>query len=95
MVVIRGVNLFPAAVDDVMRAIEDVAEYRVEIRQGPALAELRLEVEPVTECQDTAALGKKIEARVRSAFSLRVPVTICPPGALPRFEMKARRWVRR
>lgn len=95
MVVIRGVNLFPAAVDDVMRAIEDVAEYRVEIRQGPALAELRLEVEPVAECQDTAALGKKIEARMRSAFSLRVPVTICPPGALPRFEMKARRWVRR
>jgi hypothetical protein len=32
---------------------------------------------------------------VRSAFSLRVPVTICPPGALPRFEMKARRWVRK
>jgi phenylacetate-CoA ligase len=94
MVVIRGVNLFPAAVDDVMRDFEDVAEYRVEIRQGPALAELRLEVEPVAECQDATALTKRIEARVRSAFSLRVPVTICPPGTLPRFEMKAHRWLR-
>jgi hypothetical protein len=28
------------------------------------------------------------------AFSLRIPVVVVPGGGLPRFEMKAHRWVR-
>ena len=31
---------------------------------------------------------------LQTAFNLRIPVTIAAPGALPRFEMKAKRWVR-
>jgi hypothetical protein len=31
---------------------------------------------------------------MRTAFNLRVSVSIVPSGNLPRFEMKAKRWVR-
>jgi hypothetical protein len=27
------------------------------------------------------------------AFPLRIPVSVLPAGSLPRFEMKAKRWV--
>ena len=39
-------------------------------------------------------LARSIEAKLRSQLHLRVPVAISAPGTLPRFEMKAQRWVR-
>jgi phenylacetate-CoA ligase len=94
MVVVRGVNVYPSAVEDVLRACDGVAEYRVEIRTGRSLPELSIQVEPHPACHDTASLERRLETALRNALSLRVSVTSVPPGDLPRFEMKARRWVR-
>jgi phenylacetate-CoA ligase len=94
MVVVRGVNVYPSAVEDVVRSCDGVAEYRVEIRTERSLPELRIQVEPHADCQDTAGLERRLETALRNALSLRVSVTSVPPGDLPRFEMKARRWVR-
>ncbi len=92
MVVVRGVNVYPAAVEEVLRDVGGVAEYRVCVSQKLGLAELTLEVEP--EPAAVNGLAHHIEARLRDALSLRIAVTIVEPGALPRFEMKARRWLR-
>jgi phenylacetate-CoA ligase len=94
MVVVRGVNLYPAALDEVLRSFAEVAEYRVELHTSSAMTEIRLHVEPVHGGIDALRLARTIEAKVHSQFHLRAPVTISPPGTLPRFEMKARRWVR-
>jgi phenylacetate-CoA ligase len=94
MVVVRGVNIYPSAVEDVLRRIDGVAEYRVEVRTDRALPELSIRVEPAPGCQDAANLERRLEAALNEAFSLRVPVSSVPPGELPRFEMKAKRWVR-
>jgi phenylacetate-CoA ligase len=94
MVVVRGVNIFPGAVEDILRGCEEVAEYRVEISTARALPELSVQVEPTPGCQDTASLLKRLEASLSHAFSLRVSVSGVEPGYLPRFEMKAKRWVR-
>jgi phenylacetate-CoA ligase len=92
MVVVRGVNIFPSAVEDLLRSC-GVAEYRVEVGSHRALSELRIEVEAPPD-GDSATLVHAVEAALRHAFSLRVAVTAAQPGTLPRFEMKARRWVR-
>ena len=92
MVVVRGVNVYPAAVEEVLRAVGGVAEYRVRVSQKLGLTELSLEVEPVPGADN--GLAHYIEASLRDALSLRIGVTLVAPGALPRFEMKARRWVR-
>jgi hypothetical protein len=42
-----------------------------------------------------ASLARRLEAALERAFSLRIPVRQVPHGSLPRFELKARRWVRR
>ena len=94
MVVVRGVNLYPAAVEDMMRSIPEVAEYRVELHTRRAMTELHLHVEAIPDTIDGPALAKKVRTKMRSLFHLRVPITICRPGTLPRFEMKGRRWTR-
>lgn len=88
MVVIRGVNLHPSAVEDVIRRIDGVGEYRVEILRPGALPEIRIQVE-----SDSISIACEVEASLRSAFNLRIPVSAVPPGSLPRFELKAKRWV--
>lgn len=86
MVVVRGVNIYPSAVEEVLRA-EGVMEYRVEVRTERALTELHIHV----ESHSSAA---HIEAALTNAFSLRIPVSNVETGSLPRFEAKSKRWVR-
>jgi phenylacetate-CoA ligase len=92
MIVVRGVNLYPSAIEDVLRACDGVAEYRVQIRTGRALSELTLQVEAAND--GDAGLAHRLESSLRNAFALRIPVETVPRGTLPRFEMKAQRWVR-
>ena len=88
MVVVRGVNVYPAAIDEIVRSLCGTAEYRASFDTRPALPELSIEVESSVE---TAA---QLEARFKQVLSLRIPSSAVPAGTLPRFEMKARRWRR-
>src|SRR5262249_28459837 len=47
MIQVRGNNLYPAALEALLRRFDDLAEYRVEIDRSGPLAELHLTVEPV------------------------------------------------
>lgn len=94
MVVVRGVNLYPGAFEAVLRAHEQVAEYRVECATDRPLPEVTVHIEPVTGCADPLELGRAVEAALRATFHLRVPVAVVQPGTLPRFELKSRRWIR-
>jgi len=94
MVVVRGVNVYPSAVEEIVRACNGVAEFRVEIHTGHPLPELRVLVEPSAECSDAAGLEKRLQTALRTGIGLRIAVASVPRGGLPRFEMKAQRWVR-
>lgn len=94
MVIVRGVNVYPSAVDDLVRRFPEVTEYQVLVTQPGGLVELNLEIEPLPDCTDPAALAARIQQAIQTALSLRVPVTFVPPGTLPRYELKARRWLR-
>ena len=88
MVVIRGVNLYPSSVDAIVRRFGEVAEYQVLIDETAALTELSLQAEA------SAEVAASLEKALTDAFSLRIPVQVVEPNALPRFEMKACRWIR-
>jgi phenylacetate-CoA ligase len=94
MVIVRGVNLHPSGVEEVLRRFADVAEYQVHVTTAGALVELRVELEPVDRCAEVRGLVAAVQQALQTAFNLRIPVEAVPPGALPRFEMKARRWLR-
>jgi phenylacetate-CoA ligase len=94
MVVIRGVNVYPGLVEDLVRACPEVTEYRVQVDCRQAMAELCLEVETAPNSPGLASLQRRLEQSFQTVLNLRVPVRLVPPGSLPRFEMKARRWVK-
>jgi len=88
MVVVRGVNLYPSSVDSIIRKFDEVSEYQVEIDERETMSEARIRVEASSE------MTVAIEKSLTEAFSLRIPVESVPKGSLPRFEMKAKRWIR-
>jgi phenylacetate-CoA ligase len=94
MVVVRGVNVYPSAVENILRGCDGVAEYRVEVHTGHALPELSIQVEPSHEHADAGSLVQRLETALSNAFALRISVSSVPRGQLPRFESKAKRWVR-
>ncbi len=94
MVVVRGVNLYPSAVEEVVRTLPEVVEYRVELSTRAAMIEVRIEIEVSTECRDSETVATRLEEAFRSAFQLRIPVSLAATGSLPRFELKAKRWIK-
>ena len=94
MIVVRGVNVYPGAVEEIIRAMAGVAEYQMRVSTSQALTELNLLIEATEECADVPGLLERLEKTFQTQFALRIPVASVPAGTLPRFEMKARRWVR-
>ena len=93
MIHVRGNNLYPASIEAIVRRFPSVAEYRILVDRSGPLADLRIEVEPVPDC-DGRELADAVSRAVRDELLFRVHVSAAPPGSLPRFEMKAHRVVR-
>lgn len=93
MVNVRGVNIYPSAVEAVVRSFPDIAEYRASIRSSGSLKELSLEIELASGTSDGASAAERLRESLRASLGLTVPVTVVEAGLLPRFEMKARRLV--
>ena len=97
MVIIRGVNVYPGAVEHAVRTVQGIGEYRVTVSNRGAMSECSVEIEVDSDLKggETSLLVAELEAAFEKAFSLRIPVTPVPLRSLPRFDLKARRWVRR
>ncbi len=93
MLVVRGNNLYPVAIEALLRSIPGVGEFRCTVAANGPMQSLRIEVEPRAP-DATAALGERVSRAFQDRFLLRADVVLVPPGTLPRFEMKARRFVR-
>ena len=93
MIIVRGVNVYPSAVEAVVRRFSDIAEYRVDLTDERGMAEMALTIEPVKGA-DGKTVAKTLAEALRASLALRIPVTTVAAGTLPRFEMKAKRWVK-
>lgn len=94
MVVVRGVNIYPAAVEQIIREHGGVAEYRVAVSEDRTMTELEVTVEPDANQKDPAAFAQSLSRAFENSLALRVPVKLAAPNSLPRFELKAKRWQR-
>ncbi len=93
MVVVRGVNVFPSAVEGIVRRFPEVEEFRVDVVQSDGMAELKITVEPGA-AGAPAGLAEGVVESVRDNLHIRPVVEVVAPGTLPRFELKARRFFR-
>lgn len=94
MVVVRGVNIYPAAIEQIVRGFPDIVEYQVRVTRQGALTEMHLAIEPARTVHNPALLVAELEKVLQAQLNLRVPVAALAGGTLPRAELKARRWVR-
>jgi len=93
MIVVRGVNMYPSAIEEIVHRFTEIAEFRVEVSAQRAMSELKVLIE-VHDSSEAKAVAKKLTAALEAAFSLRIPVEVAAANSLPRFEMKAKRWVK-
>jgi phenylacetate-CoA ligase len=93
MVNIRGVNVYPVGIEAVLRKLPEVVEFRSIVSRPGAMRSLSVEIEPAPGVDDHAALASKVSYQLREAIGLSVSVHIVDRGSLPRFEMKAGRFV--
>lgn len=93
MLIVRGVNIYPSAVDNVIRSVPQVVEYEVEIRRIDGLDDLRIKIE-TAGAQAHESVGRAVREAFRAGLNIRVSVEYAAPGSLPRYEFKARRYKR-
>jgi phenylacetate-CoA ligase len=85
MLIVRGVNVFPGAIDDIVRSFPEIVEYRLTVADRDSLDTMLLEIED--HLDDPGRVARELQVRL----GLRVDVAVVPLGSLPRFEGKGRR----
>ncbi len=94
MLILRGVNVFPSAVKDVVMSLRPRTTGEIQIvldQPGPRVdPPLKIRVEHGPEAPPIVELKHEIEATLRDKLIFSADVELVPPGTLPRYEMKAR-----
>jgi phenylacetate-CoA ligase len=90
MLIVRGVNVFPSAIEAIVRRFP-VEEFQIEVFRDGELDEVRVLVE--VDSGDAGA--RSVQEGLRAGLGIRLEVAPVATGTLPRFELKARRVVRR
>ena len=93
MITVRGVNIYPTAIEAIVRQFAEVVEYRSTVSSVGSLRVLAIEIELARAAGDGQEIERRLSDRLLEALGLKVPVTIVMPGTLPRFEMKAKRFI--
>lgn len=107
MLVIRGANIYPSAIETAVRAVDGLGpEFRIHVTRIGALDEIVVHAEvtdavaetwralpPAEADQRRDALTKESEAAMKHRVGIRVPVELLSPGALEQTTFKAKRVV--
>ena len=86
LIILRGVNVYPSALEAIVRTFE-IEEFRMVRSREGALDGLTVEVEAAGTVAD--ALAETFHARL----GVRIATRVVPPGSLPRWELKSRRLI--
>lgn len=95
MLKIRGVNVFPSQIEEVLLGIDEIGphyEIIVTRKNHSDILEIRVElVEPVDAYKELEELEKRIRHRLRIVLGLDAKIRLESPNTLQRFEGKAKR----
>jgi phenylacetate-CoA ligase len=93
MVTIRGVNVYPTAIENVIRQVSAVDEFRVTVTTQHEMRHLEVQIE-VESGNDVERVRAGVEQAIYYALSVRATVVVAEPGTLVRHEMKSSRFQR-
>jgi phenylacetate-CoA ligase len=88
--IVRGINVFPSAVENILRSVPEIGEFAVDVYRDHELDDLVVRVE--VTAGDPVEVVAGAENAIRNALTLRAKVEAVEFGTLPRFDLKARRF---
>ena len=94
MIIVQGVNVYPAAVRDIVASLAPRITGAIEIQLYSPPPEgwkppIHIKVEYGKEPGDLAQLKQEIEALIREKLIFRASIDLVPPDTLPKYEYKA------
>ena len=94
MLIIRGVNMFPTQIEELVLQQEQLTgHYQLVITREALLDEVqvRCEIHPAHAAADRAAIAHALQQRIKTLIGVSTQVQVCDPGAVERSLGKARR----
>jgi phenylacetate-CoA ligase len=92
MFTIRGENVYPAAIDEVLTGLPDYGgEHRILISREEAMDKLAVRVEYRAGVDDVDAFRDRAQEALRTTLGVSTAVVPVPPNTFERTEFKARR----
>jgi len=100
MLIVRGINVFPSQIEDVLVGIPEIGNYFQVVvdRKRHGLDELSIQVEMKDEAftgelSDLSRIQKKTEERLKSVLNVRSRIELVEKGSIPRTAGKSRKVV--
>src|ERR1700694_4779406 len=90
MFTVRGVNLYPSQVEDILRRHGQITEFVIERKRVRQMDEVAV----LVEIDGPETSTERLEADLRQALGVRLECRVVPAGSLPRSELKSKRIVR-
>ena len=91
MLVIRGENIYPSAIEDVLHTFPELGtEFEIVVTRPNALDELTVRAE-LAQCCDEEPLRERIGAQLKRQLGIRARIAFTAAGTLTRTDLKSRR----
>ena len=87
MMIVRGVNIFPSSIEQILRSFPEIIEYRMTAFKESQMDQLIIEIE------DRLEQPQRVVNEMQVRLGLRVDVSCVPIGSLPRFDLKGKRFI--
>ena len=88
---IRGMNIYPSAIENALRQFPEIGEFAVDVYRPQSLDQLQVRFEVTADNGTDGDLTPRVKAALQNQLGVRVGAEVAPSGSLPRFELKARR----
>jgi phenylacetate-CoA ligase len=94
MLIVRGVNLFPSQIEELVLRVRQLApHYQLELTREGHLDQLAVKVECLagTPAASRASLQRELEASIKALVGITARVRVGDPGSIERSAGKAQR----
>lgn len=97
MIILRGVNLFPTQIEELLMATGGLSpHFQIELYRSGRMDAMRVHVEAKADAADgssKAAAARMLTKRIKDVVGVSCEVIVCDPGVVARSEGKAQRVV--
>ncbi|HZQ28138.1 MAG TPA: AMP-binding protein [Acidimicrobiales bacterium] len=92
MVTVRGVNVYPTAVENLIGELPGLSNhYELHVQSEEGMDRMLVKVEAILADCDRPAVAQRLAEHLRTHLGVRLEVDVLAPGTLPRYELKTKR----